>query len=72
LHVDSFAGAQGYALAASSPANGDPPTDHKNGSLVFGGINRPFRATHRRDRLGRNNPEFILALWDFEQQSLIA
>jgi hypothetical protein len=43
--------------------------DHKNRSPVFDGINRPLRAAHRRYRLRRNNPEFMSALWDFEQQS---
>ncbi len=68
-YINSFAGAQGYAIAASSPTNGDPPIDHKNRSLAFGGINRPLRAAHRRYRLRRNNLEFISALWDLEQQS---
>jgi hypothetical protein len=46
--------------------------DDKNGRLVFGGINRPLRAAHRRYRLRRNDLEFICTLWDLEQQSLTA
>jgi hypothetical protein len=69
LHIDPFAGPQGNTIAASSPANGDPPMDYKNRRLVFDGINRPLRTAHRRNRLRRNNPEFISPLWDFKQQS---
>ena len=58
-HIDAFAGPEGNTMAAGSPANGDPPVDDKNRRLVFDGIDRPLRTAHRRNRLRRDNPEFI-------------
>src|ERR1700728_1617355 len=54
--IDTVAGSQRYIIAATSPSDGDPPMNDKDGGLIgLGGIDGPLRAAHRGHRLPRDN-----------------